>query len=296
VQSSSSGGGSAPQFNPQDSINAQKGANMETAIANAWLGNTNQVTPYGNLTYTKTGEQTVGGQVVPTFTATQTPSGVQQGIIDRTGDLQTTALDAAKTVAGNVQGAVSTPLNYDGLAELPQNQDQLRNDAYSALTARSFSDLDQREAAQKVQLQNQGIAAGSEAWKRALEPIDRSRIDAGNQATIQAGNVAGQNLSQAQALRGSQITDRTNLRNSPLQDYATLMGFGGGPTSPTYAPPTQATVAPIDATSPFIAQYQGQLQGFNAANSASQGLMGGLFGLGGAALGGWARSGFKGLT
>lgn len=44
---------------PKVTAAAQTGTNVSTAIANASLGNVNQVTPYGNLTYTQSGQQFV---------------------------------------------------------------------------------------------------------------------------------------------------------------------------------------------------------------------------------------------
>ena len=110
-------------------------------------------------------------------------------------------------------------------------------------------------------------------------------MDASNQATINAGNIAGQNLSQAQTLRNQSINETQSLRNQPLQDYSTLMGLGGGVQSPTYAQPTQANIANTDITSPYYNSYAGQMQQYQTQQSANNSTMGGLFGLGGAGLG-----------
>lgn len=276
---------SAPQTpNPYQVGQAQAQQNVDTGVANAWLGNTNQITPYGNLTYTQTGTQNVGGKSVPTFTATQTLSPEQQAIYNKTTGLQSSALDTAQNVMGQVNNSVNSPLSFDGAPKLPTDQTQLRNDAYKALTARSTEDLNNAEDRQKTQLANQGIAAGSTAYSRALQPIERARNDASSQATINAGTIAGQDLSQAQALRNQSINETQTLRNQPLADYATLMGFGGGVTQPTYAQPTQANIAPTDITSPVYNSYNGALQTYQQQQGANNALMGGLFGLGGSAL------------
>ncbi len=287
------GGGSAPQQSagsPQSAIADQTRSNVNTGVANAWLGNTNQITPYGNLTYTQTGSHMVGDQSVPSFTATQTLSPEQQKIYTGTTNLQDQAINQiAPGVLNNVQRSVSNPLSYDGTAPLPTDQTQLRNDAYSALTARSNQDLDRQQRMQGTQLANQGIAPGSQAYNDAFVPLDRARVDASNQATINAGNIAGQNLSQAESLRGAQIADITNLRNSPLQDYATLQGFGGGVTNPTYAQPTQASIAPTDVLGAYNAADQFNIQRYNTQQNQQNALLGGIFGLGGSILGGGAR-------
>ncbi|TIQ91960.1 MAG: tail fiber domain-containing protein, partial [Mesorhizobium sp.] len=64
--------------------------NVGTAIANANLGNVNQVTPDGNLTYSQTGTYkwndpyTGKSYDIPTYTATQTLSQTGQAIKDQT--------------------------------------------------------------------------------------------------------------------------------------------------------------------------------------------------------------------
>ncbi len=273
----------------------QTTSNVQTGIAQATLGNTNQITPYGNLTYTETGGQNVGGNWVPSYTATQTLSPEQQQIYNKTTGLQSGALDTAKTVLGQVNNSVGTPLSFAGAPALPQDQTQLRNDAYNALTARSNTDLSRQEGAQQNLLANQGIAAGSEAYNRALDPINRARVDASNQATINAGNIAGQNLDQAQTLRNQYINELQTQRNQPLADYQALLGFGGGVQQPTYAPGSAGQIANTDVTSPVYNSYNGQLQNYQQQLGQSNAALGGLFGLAGAGLGGWARSGFGGF-
>ena len=76
--------------NPVDTARASTSTNVGTSIANAFLGNTNQVTPDGSLRYDTTGSYTwndpyTGLAVqIPTFTATQALSGNAQAIKDQT--------------------------------------------------------------------------------------------------------------------------------------------------------------------------------------------------------------------
>lgn len=266
------GGGSPPQApNPAQVSQQQTQSNVQTAIANATLGNTNQVTPTGSLKYDVTGgTHTADGTFIPSYTATQTLSPEQQAIYDKTTGLQTQALGLGPKVLQNVGDTINTPLPDVG---------KLRDDAYNALTARSTQALDRQETAQKAQLANQGIEAGSTAYDNALRPIEQGRVDASNQGVIGAGNVAGQNLAQAQ-----------QIHNQPLSDYSALLGFGGGVQSPTYAPASAGTVAPTDVSGNAWNAYNGQLQQYQQGQSQSNALMGGLFGLGGSVLGGLAGS------
>lgn len=74
---------------PNRTASAATATNVSTAIANAFLNNTGQITPEGELRYDPTGTYTwtdpTGGQVynIPTFTATQIRSPQQQAIADQ---------------------------------------------------------------------------------------------------------------------------------------------------------------------------------------------------------------------
>ena len=61
--------------------------------------------------------------------------------------------------------------------------------------------------------------------------------------------------------------------------------------NPSFSPTPQTGIAAADITGPTALAYQGQMA--NAANNTSMNnaAMGGLFGLGGATLGGMARGG-----
>lgn len=354
----SGGGGSVQPFNASQVSADQSKSNVQTGIANATLNNTNQVTPYGNLNYTQTGGQDVGGNFVPSYTATQTLSPAQQTILDKNNDLSIRALNAASPLLDRVASTVATPLSFSGAPALnntpllgglsrgvldpinklnsidlsytgPTDPNKLRDDAYSALTARSNTDLTRSRTDQQVQLANQGIAPGSEAWNRAMEGQDRAVTDASNQATINAGTIAGQdaqnaatlagarstlagtqaqiagtegnlygtagNLEQAkfgqdQSLRNQWINEYTTQRNAPLTDYQSLFGLSGGVTNPTFANTPTGQIPMTDVTSPQIARYQGQVQQAQNSQANSNATAGGLFGLGGSILGGVARA------
>ncbi len=281
------GGGSPPAApNPQQVSQAQTQSNVETALANAQLGNTNQVTPYGNLNYSQTGGTQVGNNFIPQYTATQTLSPQQQQIFNSQQALTGQALgQIAPNVLNQIQSTTQNPLSFAGAPPMPGDQTQAKNDAYNALTARSNQALDLQTKQQQTQLANQGISAGTEAYNNALRPIEQARVDASNQATINAGNVAGQNINQAQQLRNQYTGEASQLYNQPLNTYAALTGVSGGVTQPTYAPASAGQVAPTDVSSNYYNSYNGQLQQYQTQQGQQNALLGGLFGLGGSALG-----------
>lgn len=279
------GGGSAPQFNNQQVAKDQQTANVQTGIANAWLNNTNQITPYGNLTYDQTGfTYDNQGNQIPRFTATQTLSPDQQAILDKTTGIQKQALDIAPGLLTNVNNAISKPLDFSGAPALPANGQAARDQAFEALMSRGRTELDRTRAAGEAQATNQGIAPGSEAWKRATQGWDQANVDLTNQATLAASQLAGQDLSQAQGLRNQWLNETLTQRNQPIQDITALLGLGGGVQQPSFVNTPQSTIPATDTTSPALAQYQGQLQQQQMQQSAQNAMLGGLFGLGGAGL------------
>lgn len=55
-----------PQPDPVQVANAQTGSNVQTAIANTTLGNVNEITPWGTVTYNQIGTQTIPGSPATT--------------------------------------------------------------------------------------------------------------------------------------------------------------------------------------------------------------------------------------
>lgn len=273
------GGGSPPPPPPSGAglAEAQKTANLDTAIAQAYIGATDQITPYGDLRYTRTGTEYVGDRPVPRFTATQTMSPEQRRLYDSQTGLQQGALDLAGAQIGRVNSAVS--------AAFPRTAPQFYDDARNALLARNREDAAEARDRLTTQLYNQGVREGSEAWNNAFQPLNRSMVDAGNQATLAAGGLADQELARA-----------LQIRQLPLQEYQALLGFGGTTTAPNYATPINAQIAPTDVVTPMMQEYQGRLSGWQTEQQSRNALLGGLFGLAGAGLGGWSRNWGRPIT
>lgn len=278
-------GGSAPQLNSSQVAKDQFGSNIDTAVAQQLLNQVNQVGPQGSLKYDQTGTVDVGyGKTVPQFTATQTLSPEQQAIYNKTTGAQNQALDMAPQLLRNVTDATAKPIDFSGAPALASDGGALRDQAYEALMSRSRQEIGRARSRGETQAANQGIAPGSEAWRRQTQGFDESLVDAGNQAFINAGNVAGQNLDQSQTLRNQWINEALTKRTQPISDLTALLGFGGNYQQPSYVNTPQANVAATDTTSPAMANYQGQLQQFNQQHQANMGLMSGLFGLAGSGL------------
>ena len=108
--------------NPQATAAAQTGTNVSTAVANAYLNNTNQVTPDGSLTYNATGSHSwtdpSTGQTyqIPTFTSTQSLSPTGQQLKNTTDQTKQGLADMALAQTGRVGTLLGTPFNPSGTA------------------------------------------------------------------------------------------------------------------------------------------------------------------------------------
>ena len=106
--------------NPIATAGAQTGTNVNTAVANAFLNNTNQITPQGALYYDPTGNyswtdpSTGQSYNVPRFTATQVLSPAQQNISDLGVQSETNLAGLAAQQSGMLQGLLGHPLDTSG--------------------------------------------------------------------------------------------------------------------------------------------------------------------------------------
>lgn len=267
--------GSAPQFNASQATTDSEKANLGSASAQQAMNNVNQVTPYGSLNYNQTGSYVDPntGMTVPTYTATQTLNPQEQANLTQSQAMQGTALTGA--------GQALSQYNPN----LPSQQ-QFENNAYNDLMSRQNQQFQTQQQQLQTQLANQGIQAGTTAYNNAFLPLEQSQVDAVNQAQLQASNLAGQNLSQAES-----------IQNQALNGFQSLFGTGSGMPSPGYVNTPNTTVSPTNAGAMDLAQYQGELNSYNQQLAANNATAGGLFGLGGSVLGGLAgnQSLFKGL-
>jgi hypothetical protein len=115
-------GKDAPQApDPKETASAQTGTNIGTAIANGYIGNINQVTPDGSLTYKTTGTQKwtdpTSGKVydIPTTTAIQSLSKTQQKLKNKNDVTQSNLANTAMQQSKRLGGLLNEPFSLDGL-------------------------------------------------------------------------------------------------------------------------------------------------------------------------------------
>jgi|SRR5690625_4496982 len=242
-----------------------------------------------------------------------------QAILDQQWRLQHGLFGAQDAALGRVQDVIGrdfdvsqlpaggTPLDLDSIPQAGDVYDptQNTNQATELLMARMNPELDRQYEMLRSQLANQGIAQGSEAYRREMERFGQQRNDAANQAALhgiglgmqQQGQTFGQQTTnrqlaaalqaqqfgQQEGLRQGRFSEQAWLRNLPMQELAALSGGQQVqmPQFPGYA--MQAQTGGPDLMGAANAQYGADLGAWNAQQAQRQGLMSGLGGIGQAA-------------
>lgn len=296
---------------PHQTSAAQTGTNVSTAIANAMMGNVNQVTAQGTLTYDQTGSYkwtdpyTKEEYTVPTFTATQKLSPAEQAKYDQRSAAESSLSGLAAQQSSFLKNYMEKPMSIDDMGATPtlgQMQTSYATpdtkEVQDALMARMQPSLDRDRTALETKLSNQGIKAGSGAWLDAMRAADQQTNDARMAAVINAGQeqsrLAGLNqsaasfannatmnqFSSAMDARRQGLQERTTLRNQPINEITALLS-GSQVSQPNWISTNMPKIANTDNAA-IISNYDNQrMQAWQAENAQSQSLVGGLMGLGG---------------
>jgi hypothetical protein len=258
-----------PPPDPVATANAQGAANTKAATTQQMVNMVDQVTPYGNLTYEK--KPNWEGTDAPHFTATTTLSPEEQNKQKQQWEFDSLVnnlgIDQTKRLTGHLDKPIT--LGNEATESRLMDLGRKRLDPMFA----------QKRDALHTQLRNQGFNPGDEGYDRAMASFGEQENDAYNNLLLTGRGTANQEL----------LTER----NQPINEITALMS-GGQVTQPNFtSTPTASVAAPDIAGLTMDAYRMGPLEGWKAQNASKQAMMGGLFSLGGAALGGWGRSGFK---
>jgi len=274
-----------PPIDPAATARAQSETNRETAITQFGLNAVNQYTPYGSLEYGQAGTWADG---TPRFTATQRLSPAEQEALNLSNQAQSLYGNAAVRQLSAVQGQLARPFQFDAgpYADTAMG----RNAVESALMQRLQPQLDRDRAAMETRLANQGIMLGSEAYRNAMSDYERQVAD----QRLAIVGAAGQEENRMAALRQQRLQEQLALRGQPINE-ATALLTGQMVGTPNFVNTPQANVSPTDYLGAVQMQQAGQQAAFNQRAQNYQTQLGGIYGLGSAALGGWARGGFGGF-
>lgn len=302
------GGGSVPNINPQQLIQQQTEANRF-----------NQYGPSGNMTWGTVGSngqfKPTTGQAAAQVQESPFQSWYRQGGEDIAGSLMTGA-------AGRIQNLPLSPINTTGLPGLMSNIDwskiggvptsdkfqemgnQLADATYNSAYSRMQPELQRQEGRLEQQLSNRGLPIGGEAWNDAWQSQDQNTNDMLSRLAMDSVGAGRQEQSRLFGLdltgRNQQLQDQLTgintsnvartqglqeqqaLRSQELGEIANMLGLQG--VTPVGF---QSFFSPsnIDVTGPYQLSQNAAMANQQAAQQGMNGMMGGLFGLGSAALG-----------
>ena len=249
---------------------ATAAGDLEAARIAAKANRVNQVTPYGNLTYSQTGTDPDAG-----WTATQTLSPDQQQMLQKNNALSLGLLGTAQQGLGSVNNLLANPtIDESKLAQMPISGQSVQDAIFSRLTPQ----IERQRGQLEQTLANQGIMRGSEAFKNAM-------IDQGQRENDLMTQAALQGIGTGLTARQQGIQEQAYLQDRPL-NVINALRTGNQVSNPNFVNvPQQATTQGANLLGAAQAQGQADLARYNADQASSNGLMSGLFTLGGAAFG-----------
>jgi hypothetical protein len=254
---------------PKVTAAAQTGTNVVTALANAQLGNVNQYGPDGSVTYSTNGSRsftdpTSGATYnIPQYEQTTSLSPQQQAIKNQSDAASLNLGTIANQQSNFLKDYLAKPVSLDTQATEARTMD-LANQRLAPLIAQRDEDL-------RTRLANQGIKAGSDAYSREQNTFNQGTNDAYNQLILQG--------------HGQAVQDILTERNQPLNEISALMS-GSQVSTPQFGAGTnQPSLPNVDYAGMVDQNYQNQLGAYNTQMQQSNGIIGGLFGLGGKLIG-----------
>lgn len=248
---------------PKATAAAQATANKETAVAQYGLNATNQVTPNGTLTYNQIGTWADG---TPRFEAVTSLSPQQQALYDKGNITQNNLADIGTSQSARIGQLLNKPLDLNTATE--NKIDELGR-------ARLDPQFARESAALETSLINKGIRPGSTAWKDAQTQFAQNKNDAYNQLYLTG--------------RGQGAQEALTQRNQPINEITALLS-GSQVSQPGFTNTPTPGVAPTDVIGAQQQSLNQQNLGWQSQVANQQALTNGLFGLGKAAIGGWAMS------
>lgn len=257
---------------------AQGAANVDAARTQGRINNPNVVGPSGTQTVTWDGD-------TPTLTQHLSPQ--EQAIYDQNAQLRQSLGGIGLQGSNSLGQVIGQNLDMSGLPARPGDAAGTRQRVMDAMLSRSNEDFSQQEDNTKAKLIAAGIPPGSEAYTREMTRIDRARNDARNQAELSAGTEAQRSFGMDSDARKAALAELLTSRQTPLNEITALMS--GSQVSNPFSTPGYAqnsSVAPAPTFAGAQAQGQYQQNAYNQQVGSRNSLLGGLFGLGSAFVGG----------
>ena len=263
---------------PVATAQAQGAANEATARLQQKMNMIDQYTPYGATRYTPIGDDRYR------VDTSLTPLGQEAFDSEQRIDAATNKL--AEGQLGRIESNVSKPLDFSSLPSLTTDFSADRDKATQALIERNRPQMEHDQAALENKLANQGIPRGSEAWKTAMDDLDRRQNDF-NLAAVNAGGAEQSRLYGLTAdARQRLMSEMLTERSQPINELGALLGTGQVSVPQPGGIP-QTSVAGTDVIGANTLAYNALMNNYNQQMGARNSALGSIAGLGGSALGGW---------
>ncbi|MCZ7488542.1 tail fiber domain-containing protein [Rhizobium rhizogenes] len=252
---------------PAKTAAAQTGTNVTTALANAQLGNVNQYSPDGSITYRQNGgtsftDPTSGATYwIPQYEQITSLSPQQQAIKEQNDGASLNLASLGNTLSGKLGTQLTDNFKLGNEATEARLM-ELGRKRLDPLIAQRDEDL-------RTRLANQGIKAGSDAYAREMNTFNQGTNDAYNQLLLTGRNQANNEL----------LTED----NQRINQISALMS-GGQVTMPQFGGTNQPTLPTVDYAGLVDQNYKNQLGQYQSQMAQRQSIMGGLFGLGAAGI------------
>jgi hypothetical protein len=243
--------------------------NLDAARAATAANRVNQVTPFGTLQYSVTGQDPYGN---PTWTSTSALSPDQQALYDY--DIQTSkGLGALQQQGlGYVSNMLQSPFDT---SRLPQTGINAGEDMTQSIMRRLQPTLAMEQKQFDTQMANQGIPLGSEAYENAKRMFDQRQNDKLVSSVIQGTQTGLQ-------ARGQGFSEQAYQRNEPINTLNAVRS-GSQVTNPNsffVSAPQQATTAGADYLGAAGMTGNANIAAANASNAQRNAMIQGLFSLG----------------
>ena len=250
---------------------ATAAGNLDAARVAAAANRVNQITPYGNLTYTQSNPT---DPATNQWTATTSLSPTGQQLLDSQNKISLGLGDLGQQGLGYVQNAMSKPFDWSAVPGAPVNPGTT---GQAAIMARLQPQINQQNDAFTQQMANQGIAPGTAAYENAHRSIAQQQNDLMSQAALQ-----GINLDTSARQQG--IQEQEFGRTEPL-NMLNAVRSGAQVQNPSFINvPQQQTTAGPNYLGAAQAQYGASADAYNAQQAQGGNLMNGLFSLGSSAM------------
>jgi len=244
--------------------------NLDAARAATAANRVNQVTPYGNLDYTISGQDPYGN---PTWTATTSLSDVGQQLLNNQNAASLGLGGTINAALGRVQSTMGQEFNPN-LPSTGFDPGQSYQDAYMQRLA---PQLEQSRESMQARLANQGVAPGTQAYENAMRQQAQRENDLLLGATTQGFGVGSQANQQA-------FNQEMTKYNMPLNTLSALRS-GSQVQNPSFVNSAQqATTSGADILGAAQMGYNAQMGDFNQKQAAQQSFNQGLMGLAGAGI------------